>query len=172
VVAVEIVEFGPLTDAQRAELEAGEQNPFGTLGIELQWRPKHRHVMLRDDGHLLASTGLVTAQVSVAGGERIDVVGLGGVIVVPGHRGEGLARTIVEAALQRASQMTPALAILFCRDDVAGLYRKLGFALVEPPVHVLQPSGSAVIPQDTMWRALRDGAQWPAGPVLVHSLPF
>ena len=68
--------------------------------------------------------------------------------------------------------MAPTMAILFCRDDIAGLYRKLGFALVAPPVRVLQPSGSEVIPQHTMWRPLRAGAQWPPGPAFIDSLPF
>jgi len=170
---MEIVESGPLSDAQRIELEAGEQDPFGTLGIELTWRPKDRHVMLRDeDGRLLASTGLVTAEVSAGDGEPFAVVGLGGVIVVAGHRGRGLARTVVEAALERATQMPPAVAVLFCRDDLTGVYASLGFALVPRPVRVLQPSGTAVIPQQTMWRPLLDAARWPAGPVSVHSLPF
>jgi GNAT superfamily N-acetyltransferase len=170
---MEIVEFGSLTAAQRAELEGGEPHPFGTVGLELHWRPKDRHVMLSDGGgRLLASAGLVVAEVSVDGAEPFDVVGLGGVIVAPGHRGQGLARTVVEAALDRAAGEGPAFALLFCREAVAGLYRKLGFARVAPPVRVLQPTGTVVIPQHTMWRALQDDAAWPAGSVLVRSLPF
>jgi predicted N-acetyltransferase YhbS len=169
---MEIVEFGPLTAAQRAELEGGEPHPFGTVGLELHWRPKDRHVMLNDGGRLLASAGLVVAEVSVDGAEPFDVVGLGGVIVAPGHRGQGLARTVVDAALDRAAGEGPAFALLFCREAVAGLYRKLGFARVAPPVRVLQPTGSVVIPQHTMWRALHDDAAWPAGSVSVRSLPF
>ena len=127
---MEVVEYGPLTDAQRAALEGGEEHPFGTEGIELYWRPKERHVMLRDDaGRLLASTGLLVVEVSAGEAEPFEVVGLGGVIVAPGHRGEGLARVVVEAALERAATIGPDLAMLFCRDGVAGLYRKLGFEL-------------------------------------------
>ena len=62
--------------------------------------------------------------------------------------------------------------MLFCRDGVAGLYRKLGFELVEPPIRVLQPTGGAVMPVNTMWRPLVDGAVWPPGAVLVQSEPF
>ena len=170
---MEVVEFGPLTDAQRAELEGGEEHPFGTEGIELVWRPKERHVMLRDDeGRLVASTGLLVGQVSVDDGEPFEVVGVGGVFVVRAHRGEGLARVVVEAALGRAARMGPPVAMLFCRDAVAGLYRKLGFELVERPVRVLQPTGSAFMPVNTMWRALREGVAWPAGSVQLHSEPF
>ena len=168
-----LVDQGPLTDDQRAALEGGELHPFGTVGIELEWRAKDRYVLLIDgEGRLLASTGLLLVEVSVGGAEPFEVVGVGGVIVAPGHRGQGLGRTIVEAGLDRATRLGPAFALLFCRDSIAGLYRKLGFERVEPPVRVLQPMGSAVMPQDTMWRALREGAAWPAGRVLVRSQPF
>jgi GNAT superfamily N-acetyltransferase len=170
---VEVVESGPLTDAQRAELEGGEEHPFGTEGIELCWRPKERHVMLRDEvDRLLASTGLLVVEVSVDDGEPFEVVGVGGVFVTRSHRRQGLARVVVEAALERAARMGPPAAMLFCRDAVVGLYRKLGFELVERPVRVLQPTGSAVMPVNTMWRPLVDGATWPPGAVHVHGEPF
>jgi predicted N-acetyltransferase YhbS len=170
---VEVVEFGALTDAQRAELEGGAEYPFGTEGIELLWRSKERHVMVRgDEGQLLASTGLLVVHVSAGEGAPFEVVGVGGVIVAPGQRGQGLSRVVVEAALGRAASMGQAFAILFCREAVAGLYGKLGFERVEPPVHVLQPSDQVVVPLVTMWRALRADVVWPPGAVLVHSEPF
>ena len=170
---MEVVESGPLTDDQRAALEGGEEHPFGTEGIELLWRPKERHVMLRDeDGRLVASTGMLVVEVSVDEGVPFEVVGVGGVIVAPGHRGQGLARVVVEAALERAAGIGPHFAMLFCRDGVAGLYRKLGFELVERPVRVHQPTGSVVMPVNTMWRPLVDGATWPPGEVRLHGEPF
>jgi predicted N-acetyltransferase YhbS len=170
---VEVVEFGALTDAQRAELEGGEEHPFGTEGIELAWRSKERHVMVRDDeGRLVASTGLLVVEVSAGERAPFEVVGVGGVIVAPGQRGQRLSRVVVMAALERAASVGPAFAMLFCREAVAGLYGKLGFELVEPPVHVLQPSGQVVMPLVTMWRALREGVTWPPGAVQVHSEPF
>lgn len=168
-----LVDSGPLTDADRAALEGGEPYPFGTVGAELEWRPKDRHVMLRDDdGRPIASTGLVVGAVSVESGDPFEVVGIGGVIVAPAHRGTGLGRTVVEAALERAAAMGPAFAMLFCREAVRPLYVKLGFALVEAPVEVLQADGPTAMPLHTMWRLLRDGARWPAGAVKLHGLPF
>ena len=170
---MEVVEFGALTHAQRAELEGGEEYPFGTEGIELAWRSKERHVMVRDaEGRLLASTGLLVVQVSAGERAPFEVVGVGGVIVAPGQRGQGLSRVVVEAALERAASMGPAFAMLFCREAVAGLYGKLGFERVEPPGHVLQPAGQVVMPLVTMRRALREGVTWPPGAVRVHSEPF
>ncbi|HEX3875023.1 MAG TPA: GNAT family N-acetyltransferase [Solirubrobacteraceae bacterium] len=169
---MEIVDLGPLTDEQRAELEGDEPDPFDVAGVTLRFRRKDRHVGLRDgDGRLVASTGLVVAEVDV-GDDRVGVVGLGGVIVNAGYRGRGLARRVVETAVERAQSIGPAYAILFCHADRAGLYERLGFVELAPPVLVEQPDGFAVIDQRTMWRALRPGAEWPAGSVRVHGLPF
>src|SRR3954453_6380643 len=96
-----IVESGPLRAPDREALGGGEQHPFGTEGLELQWRPKERHVRLRDSGG-----------------------------------------RPVEGGLARGALLGPAFALLFCREAVRGLYAKLGFAVVAPPVEVLQPEGT------------------------------
>ena len=169
---MEIADFGQLTDDQRAELEGGEDDPFDGAGVSLRFRPKDRHVVMRDaDGRLVASAGLTLAEVEVAG-QRIAVVGLGGVIVNVGHRGRGLARQIVDAALDRARAMGPAFVILFCHADRVGLYARLGFVEIAEPVSVQQPEGFETMPMRTMWRVLHVGAQWPHGPVRVYGFPF
>jgi len=62
-----VVEFGRLTDAQRAELEGDELDPFDAGGATLRYRPKDHHVALRDArGRLIASAGLVSTEVEVA----------------------------------------------------------------------------------------------------------
>lgn len=171
-VHLELVDFGDLTDAQRDQLEGDEVDPFDAAGVALVFGPKERHAGLADaEGRLVASAGLTRSEVE-AGGERFAVVGIGGVIVNAAHRSQGLARRVVEAALDRATQMGPEHAVLFCHPDRAGLYDRLGFAPVRAPVRVRQPNGYAVIPQDTMWRALRPEARWPDGPATFHTLPF
>jgi predicted N-acetyltransferase YhbS len=167
-----LVEFGRLSPARRAELEGDEADPFDVAGVTLQFRPKDRHVALQDGrSRLVASAGMVVTEVEVAG-RRLAVVGFGGVIVSAPHRGRGLARQVVEAALARAAELGPEFAMLFCLPDRAGLYRRLGFIEIVEEVRVRQPIGGAVMPMRTMWRALREGAQWPPGPVLLRSLPF
>ena len=169
---MEIVEFGLLSPERRAELEGDEADPFDAAGDTLLYRRKERHVAVRDGhGRLVASTGLVLVEAEVAG-ERFPVVGLGGVIVAAAHRGRGLAREVVGAALARAAELGPAFALLFCHDDRAGLYRKLGFADVEAEVRVRQADRYAPMRDRTMWRALRPGASWPPGELVIHSLPF
>jgi predicted N-acetyltransferase YhbS len=169
---MESVELGSLSAEQKRELEGDEEDPFDAAGILLRYRPKERHVALRAElGPLVASTGLLTVDVEV-GGRRFSVVGFGGVIVHAKYRGRGLAREVLHAALGEARALGPAFVMLFCHQDRAGLYRKLGFVGVEAAVSVQQPDGYARMPQRTMWRGLTPGAHWPDGPVLVHSLPF
>ncbi|HEY5318793.1 MAG TPA: GNAT family N-acetyltransferase [Solirubrobacteraceae bacterium] len=169
---MDIVEFGPLTQELRAELEGDEEDPFDIAGVALQFRPKERHVALRDgDGRLIASTGMLVVEAEV-GDQRIPIVGLGGVIVNSEHRGRGLARRVVRAALERGRAMGPSFALLFCLPSRAGLYERLGFETLPPPVTVEQPAGIEEMPLGAMWHALAAGAEWPAGPVALRSLPF
>lgn len=169
---VEIVEFGRLGQEQRAALEGDEDDPFDAAGSTLAYRPKECHVGIQDDrGQLVASTGMLVVDVEVPA-RRFSVVGLGGVIVRADHRGRGLAREVVQAALARARMLGPAFALLFCREDRVGLYRKLGFAEIISEVVVEQPDGCAAMPDHTMRQALRPHATWPDGPVIVRSLPF
>jgi len=169
---MEIVEFGQLTAGQRGELEGDELDPFEASGITLQFQRKERHVALRDErGRLVASAGMVIVEVEVAG-ERFPAVGLGGVIVNAAYRGRGLARAVVTAAISKGATLGPRFMILFCHDDRAGLYRRLGFAEQERPVLVQQPDGYAEMPMVTMWRALTPGANWPRGDLTVQDLPF
>lgn len=169
---MEIIEFGPLADEQRAQLEGDEDDPFDSADLALRYRAKKLHVGLRgEQGQLVACTGMLTVHVEV-GGQGFAVVGFGGVIVNAQHRGRGLAREVVQAAVAKAQTLGPEFVILFCHEDRAGLYRKLGFADVGAEVVVKQPDGYATMPQRTMWSPLRSDAVWPRGQIVVHSLPF
>lgn len=170
---MELVEFDALPAEIRADLHGNEVDAFDAARLPpISWRPKTHHVVARsDDGLALASAGTLVVEVEVAD-ERFEVIGVGGVLVKAEYRGRGLARTVVAAVLARASDLGLDFALLFCHDDRSGLYEKLGFTRVGGPVTVEQPGGPLVIPQVTMWRALRPGADWPAGPLRVLGLPF
>jgi predicted N-acetyltransferase YhbS len=168
---VEVVEFGELTEHQRRALEGDEVDPFDAARVTLRFRAKERHVALSDHGVLVASAGLTTAIVVVQE-KSFEVVGLGGVFVRADCRGQGLGRRVVEEALARAATIGPALVVLFCHDDRAGLYERLEFREISSPVEAEQPEGFAPVAQMMMWRALELGAVWPDGPVRLHGLPF
>jgi GNAT superfamily N-acetyltransferase len=170
-VELELIEFGPLTPEYRAQLEGDEEDPFGAAGTSIKWQAKHQHVALSDGGRLVASTGLVVVDVEV-GGERFPVAGVGGVIVARAHRGQGLMRRVVEAALERAATLGPERALLFCSVENARRYARFAFQAIAAPVVVEQPEGTAEMGEVSMWRPLRPGAGWPDGPVRVLGLPF
>jgi predicted GNAT family N-acyltransferase len=172
---VELIEFGRLSDEQYAELVGDEDDPFHAAESGLEWLPKDRHVAVRgDDGRLLAAAGLVVVEVQFAAQRTMPVVGIGGVIVTASQRGRGFGRRVISEALRRAEAMGPEIAMLFCRAESAGLYRRHGFSEVRGPVLVDQPgevveiSGSGV----AMWRPLKAGARLPGGIVRVKGLPF
>ncbi len=170
---MEVVEFGQLIDAQRAALEGDEVDPFDAAGNTLCWRAKDRHVALRGSGgRLVASVGLLVADVRVGDEGVVPVVGIGGVIVTAAHRGQGLARRVLLEALRIAGTLGPSLALLFCHRDRAGLYARLGFVEAPRPVLVEQPNGPLPMPLVTMWRGLGPGVTVPSGQLALLSLPF
>ncbi|MDT0616122.1 GNAT family N-acetyltransferase [Streptomyces lancefieldiae] len=153
------------------EIFGDAPDPFGVAGWGLVWRLKDQHFGIRVDGRLVAHAGLVVLPLSV-GESRMDVVGLGGVGVASDQRGRGLARLVVNGALEYAQVLGPEFAILFCRPDVAGLYTRLGWRTLDGDVEVEQPAGVAVMPLRTMWLPLRQGSRWPEGAVRLHSRPM
>lgn len=171
---MELIEFGKLSQARYAELVGDEPDPWSAGDLDLEWRPKDRHVALRDeDGRLLAAAGLVAADVEFGEhAEPVEIVGIGGVIVAAAHRGHGLGKRVITEILERAQSLGPGIALLFCQPDRAGLYRRHGFAEVPRPVLVDQPSGQIEMPMVTMWRPLREDVNLPAGPVKINGLPF
>src|SRR5438067_12116686 len=87
---MDLVEFGPLTEELRVELEGDEEDPWDAVRVPpLQWRAKEQHMALRDArGRHVAQAGLLVVEVEVGGG-RCPVVGLGGRIVSAPYRGRG-----------------------------------------------------------------------------------
>jgi GNAT superfamily N-acetyltransferase len=168
-----VVQFGDLNFTQRLQLYGNDPDPFEMAGDRLHWQPKLRHVGLEDrEGRLIASAGLVRTRLQAGQGAPREAIGLGGVIVAAEHRGRGLARQIVGEALRLGATLGPELAMLFCLPSRVGLYERLGFSVIEPPVLVHQPDGDVSVELVVMWRTIRDGATLPAGPVRLLTLPF
>jgi predicted N-acetyltransferase YhbS len=168
---MELIELPELTDEHRAQLEGDEEDPFDGARSNFVFQPKEVRVALQDGDRVVAAAGWLHVEVEVAG-TRFPVLGVGGVIVNADHRGRGLARRVVEEVLERADKDGADFALLFCLDDRAGLYRKLGFTEIAAPVTVDQPGGPKRMQLLAMWRALAPEARWPDGPVRLHGKPF
>ncbi|MER0484915.1 GNAT family N-acetyltransferase [Streptomyces sp. Edi2] len=166
-----VVRLARYTATELREIVGDNDDPFGVSGTGLTWLPKQEHFGIRRDGRLVAHTGLVTLPLS-AGPVETQVVGFGGVVVAPDLRGHGLARLVVDPALEHARTMGPPYGLLFCRPHLVSLYQRLGWRTLQEDVQVEQPDGPVVMPLRSMWVPLHDGAQWPVGPVVLRSLPM
>ena len=150
-------------------LAAGEHDPFGAEDNELTWRAKTHHTVHYEGERPIGHVGLIVAPIQ-AGGEAFDVVGVGGVIITRSHRGQGLLRPLLDAALAR--DLGPERALLWCSRANAAIYARFGFIEIDAPVTVQQPTGPLEVSFPTMWKPLRSGVTWPTGPVTVPDLPF
>jgi predicted N-acetyltransferase YhbS len=154
------------------QLIAGESQPWGGIGEELSWRDQTHNLGLRDDaGKLIAVAGLGLVEVRVADAS-LQVVGIGGVFVTRAARGRGLARVVIECALEAASELDAEYAMLFCLPANTSLYAKFGFQLIREPVFARQASGPIEMHMCAMWKPLTSAADWPTGGVEVLGEPF
>lgn len=170
---MECVELAELTPEQWTGLAAGEERPWGAIPEGLQWRQKERFVALRaPDGRLAGVAGAVVAEVEVEGAASFEVVGVGSVFVTRAARGQGLVFALLERLLSLAEELGPERAMLFCRPELATIYRRVGFADIGSPVQAEQQGRRAEVPMTAMWRALHGEGGWPAGQVRVLGLPF
>jgi predicted N-acetyltransferase YhbS len=142
----------------------GEADPFEVGDDPTRWRKKELHTVLYEGDRAIAHVGLTLAAVEI-GEHRFQVTGVGGVIVNRSYRGQGRLRPLFEAALARASTD---LAMLFCLAKNAPVYERFGFTRIEAPV----VAGGQDMGDEAMWKPLRAGATWPAGPVNLPQLPF
>ncbi|MBE8471227.1 GNAT family N-acetyltransferase [Streptomyces sp. 3R004] len=167
-----VIRLPQYTKADLDEITGGLDDPFEVAALGVRSRDKDVHFGVRHAGRLVAHAGLVDATVSV-GARRFPVAGLGGVVVAPDLRGQGLARLVVEAAVAHARGTGAEFGLLFCLPDRMPLYRRLGWRESTDGMRVEQP-GEAVVdhPLHTMWLPLAEDAVWPAGRARLHSLPM
>ncbi|MGW6318616.1 GNAT family N-acetyltransferase [Streptomyces sp. NPDC055099] len=170
--ALTTVRLARYTKTEQSQILGDGVDPFGVAGTGLSWLPKEEHFGVRLGERLVAHAGLLRLPVAL-GEDRTDVVGVGGVAVAPDMRGQGLARLVVDAALDHARTMGPQHALLFCRPPLVPLYQRLGWHPVDKDVLVEQPEGRLVtMPLRTMVTPLHEDAYWPAEPVRLFSLPM
>ncbi|MEU8682777.1 GNAT family N-acetyltransferase [Streptomyces sp. NPDC048611] len=167
-----VVRLTRFTKTELTEILGEGEDAFGVAWTGLTWRAKQEHFGIERDGRLVAHTGLVTVPLSI-GSIETRAVGVGGVAVAPGLRGQGLVRSVMTAALEHARTIGPRYGLLFCRTPLLPLYERLGWRRLDADVEVEQPGDTtAVMPLETLWTPLREGAEWPPGPVRLRSLPM
>jgi predicted N-acetyltransferase YhbS len=169
---VRLIELERISEEDWRRVIAGEHEPWGGVGEALRWREKSHHLGVLDDTeNLVALAGIVLADVR-AGETSFQVAGIGGVFVTKALRGRGVARMLIERALEIVAELGAERAMLFCLPANVGLYAKFGFELVAAPVWAQQPGGLVEVPMRAMWKPLTDGARWPDGEVTLLGEPF
>ncbi len=166
---IDLPHFGPEEEGQIA---GGEVDPYGTDHLGIEWQAKTEHVALVDGDRLIGHAGWVPSRVVAAGGEEVEALGLGGVMVHPDYRGHGLGAGLVGGAVERMRSNGGSLAILFCRTERLAFYGRLGWVRAPGPVSVGQRKGPIDMPLHTCWTPLAQGAELPDGPLRFKGLPF
>ncbi len=115
-------------------------------------------VFVLDGAEVIAHLGVVERRVTV-GGEPVDVAGLQNVCVLPEHRGRGLCREVVSAAMDEASRRGLDCGLLFCSTELIPVYERCGWQLLtdRAAVRVDSDSREKPLPEGNvpMWYPLR-----------------
>jgi GNAT superfamily N-acetyltransferase len=168
-IEVEISDSYP-TEVKR-DLAGGDDDPSRTHQYNLNWRPTETHVFVSVEGRKMCHIGLLRQTVKVSGAS-VDVAGVGGVLVRSGERGHGYGRAAMDAAEAFvAREWKAGFMLLFCREALRSWYDALGWRKVLGATWAEQPSGSVVLPLESMWKSL-NGARWPDGDVYLQSRPW
>jgi hypothetical protein len=144
--------------------------PFGVNGLALVWAGKQRTLTAVFEGRPGASAGWLLRDMTFDGSPR-RAAGLGGVLVHPVPRGQGIARTVISVAVEHARAAGAETVILLCRPDLVAFYTQLGWSRLTVPVTVRQPGGARTSPLTTMIYDLA-GLPHPTVGVDLRGLPF
>jgi GNAT superfamily N-acetyltransferase len=87
-------------------------------------------VLVTCEDAVVAHAGIVQRQI-LAGQERVWIAGIQNVFVLPEHRGLGLFRQVMSAALEEARQRGLDFGLLFCGPDIGRKYARQGWQLLE-----------------------------------------
>jgi GNAT superfamily N-acetyltransferase len=139
-------------------------------GLGLVWADKQHALTAVCEGRPVASAGWLLRDMAFDGLPR-RTAGLGGVLVHPAHRGQGIARTVISVAVEHARAAGAETMILLCRPDLVPLYTQLGWSRLSVPVTFWQPDGARTSPLTTMIYDLA-GLTRPTISVDLRGLPF
>ncbi len=161
---------GPGSPADRAALHDGLPDPFGVNGLGLVWADKQHVLTAVSAGRPVATAGWLLRDMAFDGSPR-RAAGLGGVLVHPAHRGQGIARTVISVAVEHARAAGAETMVLLCRPELVPLHTRLGWSRLSLPVTVQQPDGARISPLTTMIYDLA-GRPRPTVGVDLRGLPF
>jgi GNAT superfamily N-acetyltransferase len=160
-----------ITEVERALLKEWVEAIFGEEEAKYEWAPQHWHVLVHRAGDLACHAGVTEHRV-LAGGARLKVAGIGGVMTPPEWRGQGLGvRAMQVAAGFMRDELKVDFGHLLCSEGLVPYYQELGWQLVQGPVEFDQPSGKVVWDEEAMVLPCRK-KEWPPGIIDLCGPPW
>jgi len=166
---IETIAVGCLETDIHTELKRRFQESFGH--VPYQWANPDWYVLAKQDQFLIGSLGIFDRRISV-NGNLINVAGIGGVITHSQWRGQGVARALLmETNRFIQENLKYDFGLLICREEVAPVYQKSGWYIVEGSTRFEQPGGQVLYPKLTMVCSLTEKS-WPEGEINLCGLPW
>ena len=120
---------------------------------------------------MVGRLGIIERKVTVCE-HSLNTAGISGVVTRPEFWNNGIASHMLKNAVDYSTRALGInFGLLLCRDEVAPVYEKLGWKVVDGPTTFSQPNGKMIYPRLTM--VLECGTeQWPTGAIDLCGLPW
>jgi len=127
-------------------------------------------VIARRGEQIIGHIAVVIRTVTTTWNFRYNVASIQGVSVVPDHRRTGLARRLLQVALQEAARRGFLFAILYCKEFLVTYYTSQGWRLADDSVVMWNSRDLPISMQSNcpMYYELKN-VPFPEGPLDVHS---
>lgn len=131
-----------VTDALPADqwhrLSTWRERVFPVEGKDMQWSDLQHHVIAEDAEGAIANIGFDLFNV-LADGQAMDMLGIGGVVVMPDYQGRHLPQHLFQRVREYTKKRFPGLPLaLFCPPRLISYYKKHNFQLFNGKVTYLQ----------------------------------
>ncbi|MEV1069677.1 GNAT family N-acetyltransferase [Streptomyces sp. NPDC050263] len=162
--------LGPGSPDDKAALRDCLPDPFRVNGLGLVRADKQHTLTAVSEGQPVASAGWLLRDMAFDGSPR-HTAGLGGVLVHPAYRDQGIARTVISVAVEHARAAGAETMVLLCRPDMVPFCTQMGWSRVSVPVAFRQPDSAGTLSVTTMIYDLV-GLPHPTVSLDLGGLPF
>ncbi len=114
------------------------------IGARDHLRPAERRLAVRDDDGIFGGCFAYEFGLSMPGGARVPVAGLGGVSISPPSQGKGGLRHMMQAHLENSLALGDAASVLMASES--GLYQRFGYGMATEMVQWQLPVREFSVP--------------------------